>query len=410
MSIQMIGIDHTLAEVDVRSLFSFTQKGAVRAMDRLKNTEGIEGCVILSTCNRMEVWVNVKKDWTGNLYEELCKLKGVNHTLFPEAFVRREGVEAVSHLFRLSSGMKSLILGEDQILTQVKDALSLARENDYADSVLEVLFRMAVTAGKQVKTQVAFPHGSESAVERAVESLKSGGGSIEGKHCMVIGNGQMGLLAARAFADAGAEVFLTVRRYHHGEVSVPEGCRRIDYEERASYLKHCDFLVSATASPHCTLNRETFLEHGYKPGLVAVDLAVPRDLDENIRELDGVVLFDIDDFKSEAGDDKINRAMNQADTIIGRQIAEFDCWMTGKNLVPQIQMIREEAAEDVVLRLGKRIRKTALGEREQEDLKKSIEGAAGKVVNKMLFGLKEYLCPEEFQRCVKGLEQLYGEK
>ena len=131
----MIGIDYNKANVDIRAMFSFTKKNATAAMERLKKIPGIQGCVILSTCNRMELWASTKADWDGTLLEELCKIKEVDPTQYGEYFVQRNEEEAVDHLFHLTSGLKSMILAEDQIITQVKDALTLAREAFVTDNV-----------------------------------------------------------------------------------------------------------------------------------------------------------------------------------------------------------------------------------------------------------------------------------
>ena len=151
MSIGMLGIDHNLAPVDVRAVFSFTRKDAAAAMEALKKEAGVEGCIILSTCNRTEVWVSLPEDWEGSLLEEICRIKGVDSREFAPYFVKRQGEEAVSHLFHLTCGLKSMILAEDQIISQVRDAHALARECYCTDGVLEVLFRKAVTAAKRVK-------------------------------------------------------------------------------------------------------------------------------------------------------------------------------------------------------------------------------------------------------------------
>ena len=172
MSICMVGIDHNKANVDIRALFSFTKKNAAAAMQTWKKISGIHGCVVLSTCNRMELWASTQDDWEGDLLEELCRWKEVDPTQYEEYFVRRKDREAVEHLFHLTSGLKSLILAEDQIITQVKDALAMARENYVTDNVLEVLFRKAVTAGKKVKTNVTFSRANQTAMDQAVEMLR----------------------------------------------------------------------------------------------------------------------------------------------------------------------------------------------------------------------------------------------
>ena len=258
MSISMIGIDHSMAPVDIRALFAFTRKNAGEAMEKLKEQPGIDGCIILSTCNRLEVWTSVDDGAELSLYKELCKLKNINDDQYEIYFTKREGHAAVEHLFYLASGLKSQILGEDQILTQVKDALGIAREHFTTDGALEVLFRMAVTAGKKIKTEVPFSHGNPSVIHQAIEMLDRQGYCVQDKVCMVIGNGEMGKVAAQALREAGADVTVTVRQYRSGMVNIPFGCKRINYGERMDYLPKCDLVVSATASPNFTLREELF--------------------------------------------------------------------------------------------------------------------------------------------------------
>lgn len=409
MSIHVIGIDHNQATVDVRALFSFTKTHSVHAMEQLRQVSGILGCVILSTCNRMEIWASTTDNWGGSLYDELCRIKKVDPDTFAHFFVSRKDREAVEHLFYTACGLKSQIVGDDQIISQVKDALSLARENDFSDSVLEVLFRTAITAGKQVKTRVVFPHGNVSAVARALEQMQESGEKVAGKCCMVIGNGQMGQVSARAFRDAGAKVLITVRQYRHGQVEVPDHCEAIDYMERQAYLGECDYVVSATSSPHHTISVDMIQAANLCKPLILLDLAVPRDIAEDVRDMDGITLYDIDDFKSDLRNEKLEEAKEKAEIILQEHIEEFYGWMESKDVMPRIQYIREEAATDVLLRLKKKIRKLPLEEADRELLMDSIEGAAQKVVNKMLFGLKDAMDQKEFLDCMDGLEQVYEE-
>lgn len=181
MSISMIGIDYSKASVDIRAQFSFTKKNAVTAMESLKEEQGILGCIILSTCNRMEIWVSTEDNWEGSLYEFLCREKGKTENEFREYFTERTEEDAVRHLFYLTTGLKSQILAEDQIITQVKDALSLSREAYCTDNVLEVLFRTAVTAAKKVKTEVVFSRANSSVIYQAMERLEEQGFHLQGK-------------------------------------------------------------------------------------------------------------------------------------------------------------------------------------------------------------------------------------
>ena len=409
MSISMIGIDYKKASVDVRAQFSFTKKNTVAALEDLKKEPGILGCIILSTCNRMEIWASTGEDWQGSLYEFLCREKEKDPREFYKYFVEREEEEAVEHLFYLTSGLKSQILAEDQIITQVKDALALSREAYCTDNVLEVLFRMAVTAAKKVKTQVSFSRANSSVIHQAIERLENQGFSIQGKNCMVIGNGEMGKVTALALKEAGAEVTVTVRQYRSGIVTIPQGCDRINYGERLDFLPKCDLVVSATASPNYTLTMEQ-IENAEIPGhVVLIDLAVPRDIEPSAGTLNNVTLYDIDSFKIDAVSPKLQASLDQAGEILREQQEEFYNWYNGRDLIPRIQEIKADAVEDLNLRIMKILRKTPMEEKDRENLLKAIDTAAGKVVNKMMFDLKDFMKEEEFINCVEGLEKLYEE-
>lgn len=409
MSISMIGIDYKKASVDVRAQFSFTKKNAAAALENLKKEPGILGCILLSTCNRMEIWASTGEDFQGSLYEFLCKEKGKDPREFEKYFVKREEEEAVEHLFYLTSGLKSQILAEDQIITQVKDALALSREAYCTDNVLEVLFRMAVTAAKKVKTQVSFSRANSSVIHQAIERLEDQGFSIQGKTCMVIGNGEMGKVTALALKEAGADVTVTVRQYRSGIVTIPQGCDRINYGERLEFLPKCDLVVSATASPNYTLTMEQ-IENAEIPGhVVLIDLAVPRDIEPSAGVLNNVTLYDIDSFKIDAVSPKLQSSLDQAGEILREQQEEFYNWYNGRDLIPRIQEIKADAVEDLNLRIMKILRKTPMEDSDRENLLKAIDTAAGKVVNKMMFGLKDFMKEEEFINCVEGLEKLYEE-
>ena len=408
MSIAMIGIDYKKAPVDIRSLFSFTKKTASETMARLKEKEGVSGCILLSTCNRTELWISGSLSQE-SLYYFLCQEKDLDEKQYRRYFTGREEEAAIRHLFFLTSGLKSQILAEDQIITQVGDALALSRESYAADGVLEVLFRMAVTAAKKVKTDVIFSRANASVIHQAVRTMEKEGFSVAGKKCMVIGNGEMGKTAALALKEAGGEVTVTVRQYRSGVVEIPAGCRRIHYGERMELLPKCDLVVSATASPNYTLTESLFQGIALDKELILIDLAVPRDIDPALAEKNRIRLYDIDSFKVETPDDKLERSMDAAKKILEEQMEEFFIWYSGRALIPRVQRLQEEVARDLCLRLTKTIRDLAVGEKERKILVQAIDRTAGKVTGKLLYGIRDQVGMKEFTDCVTGLEKLYEE-
>lgn len=408
MGIQMIGIDHSVAEIDIRTIFSFTKKCTAEALERLKQVKGVEGCVLLSTCNRMELWVSTNEDFSDDLYELLCRIREVDPGRYRQYFKRREERDAVHHLFRLAGGLESRILGEDQIVTQVKDALAFARENFATDHVLETLFRQAVTAAKKVKTGIALSPSDQSVVHIAIQTLKAQGYTFEGKKCMVIGNGVMGKLAANQIRRQGADVTVTVRQYRSGIVEIPEKCHRIDYGRRMELFGECDYVVSATVSPNYTLTKELIEEHLQKP-VVLIDLAVPRDIDPQARELEQVTLFDIDCFRDEARSEEQKEAIRQAEACFAEQMDEFYTWYECVDVIPKIQDIKEKVAMDLELRLQKKLRELPVEEEVRVQLREDIESAAIRTMNKLLFGLRDGVERKTFRESLGCLEKIYEE-
>lgn len=410
MSISMIGIDYNRASVDVRALFSFTKKSGAQALLKLKQEEKVQGCILLSTCNRMELWVSGRDLTEDFLYDFLCREKGLEPSEYRSCFVSRRGRDAVEHLLYLTSGLKSQILAEDQIITQVKDALTMARDEYCTDGVLEVLFRTAVTAAKRVKTEVVFSRANASVIFQAIATLEKGGFFIKGRKCMVIGNGEMGKAAAQALAEAGADVTVTVRQYRSGVVNIPCGCSRINYGDRMELIPSCDLVVSATASPNYTITAELFEGAVFEKKPVLIDLAVPRDIDPALAEDSRVAqLYDIDSFKVDAENLPLEESMNRAAEILSEYMEEFYTWLSGRDIIPRVRELQEEVAEDIRLRIIKTVRKTPMEEKDRDRLLQVIDSASAKVAGKLLYGIRDSVGMQEFSDCVAGLEKLYEE-
>ena len=275
MSLCMSGLDYSRAPLAVRERLAFSRQETQKLLRELSRQPGVEGCVLLSTCNRTELYLTGDTETPWRL---LCRCAGAAEPELEDCFVTRTGEDAASHLIQVACGLHSQILGEDQIVTQVRLALELARTEKTAGPVLAALFQRAVTAGKRTRTEVHVSRGVPSMGTRCREILERELGDLSGKRILVIGNGQMGRLAAEVLRDAGAQVSVTLRTYRHGETLVPAGCGAVPYSGRLAAMEGLDALVSATASPHYTLTRQQ-LETVSRPPRLAVDLAVPRDID-----------------------------------------------------------------------------------------------------------------------------------
>lgn len=412
MDITMVGIDYRDAGLDIRGRFSYTKREQEETIKYLRQLEGISGCVLLSTCNRTELVLSYTEEWDQDEKQLFCGLKDMEPEQYVQYLHIRRGMEAVQDLFALAGGLKSQILGEDQILTQMKDAADFSRQFFGTDKILETLFRMAVTAGKEVKTKIVLPSSNHSAPLAAISGLERNGASFQGQKCLVIGNGAMGRLTAQLLLDRGADVTVTIRQYRSGIVDVPPAAGRIDYSKRYEKMPECRYIFSATASPNITITLEKLPVQQLQQDTIFVDLAVPRDIQEEIGTLPGITLYDIDDFGAELPED-VRQSLSDAEILLREKTQEFQNWYDAKDVVPMLLQISEKASEDVMARVTGQIRKSlpVLQEKnEKTDLtaaEEIVRKSVQKVVNKLMFSVRDSVDVSTFRDCVDAMSDLY---
>ena len=317
----------------------------------------------------------------------------------------------MAHLFELGCGLHSKVFGEDQIITQVKDALALAREAGSADTVTEKLFQGAVTAAKKVKSQLHLTAVNRSVAQKAADLLEGRLGGLRGVPCLVIGNGEMGQLMARELVARGADVTMTLRQYKRGDVLIPAGCKIISYADRLDFLQLARVAVSATTSNHHTIkyqDTKELLADGKKR--ILIDLAVPRDISPQVGQLAGVELYDIDTLGGASMDEASNQAVAKAREILGEAEKEFADWYAFRSLVPVVQRAGRLAGEDVAWRTRRLVDDLPLTGEEREELLEEIQRAAGKVACRMLYGLREELDRSLWEPCVTGVARTLEKK
>lgn len=338
------GVDWETAALAERERCAAVANRAHDIVAHAMSFDGIRGVVLLRTCNRFEWYADVEQGVsTQDVAAELMGVVGLPSKA-PSLF-SVSGRAAVSRLMEIASGVRSQILGEDQIISQVREAQKEAREAHVMTPVLETLFRMAVTAGKAVRTKVKFHAVPASSARKAVELVEERLGGLEGKRALVIGNGEMGRLAAELLIGAGASTRITLRSYRHGQTTVPAGCATVPYEERARAIGECDVLVSATKSPHCTVTESMLSGLENRPAII-VDMAIPRDVEEGCGNFDDVELLDMDDLKDDVSDAR-SPQIALARSIIERYIGDFEEWQRNRDLhlatVSQEKRRREDA-------------------------------------------------------------------
>ena len=384
MNIIMSGLEHSLAPISLREQLSFTKLQTAEMVCTIRSFPHVAGCVLISTCNRTELYLSCTQE--ENPGELLCQVAGTEYAPYQHAFVTLSGKKAVEHLMEVAAGLRSRIWGEDQIISQVKGAIAIAREAGATDSVLETLFRSAVSAGKEVRTKVRLTSVPASAASMAVALLKQKLGELQGKKALVIGNGEMGRLSASLLHQEGCQVSVTLRTYRHGETIVPPGCGVVPYEERFQHMEGCDILLSATTSPHYMVTVEQLKEVPALPAIM-VDLAIPRDIQPEVGQLPGVFLYNIDDLGSYLE----NRTVPQeVKDILQAQMENFTRWLKYKDCMTSVESLKQAIVNRIL---------TAKELNEELTEAEIIELSVNKTVDLMVTGLAERITSENLTKC-----------
>ena len=289
-------ITHVKANVeDIEKLHAW-HGGVDKILERLYSHELVEECAVLMTCNRVEVYVVSPKG--SKVLFNFAKMMKVPNLIVD--FLDHE--ETMHHLMRLTSGMESMIVGEDQILGQVKDLYNLAKQTGTTGKMLDTVFSKSIQVGKRVRNETDINRGSVSIGSAAVELADDILGNLEGKTVMIIGAGEMGSLVAKALANKNIKViYVANRTFERAEALACElNGEAIKYDMINEYIRESDVVISATAAPHMVITKEmmegAMKEH--KSDILLIDIANPRDIDESTGEIEGVRLFNIDSLKS----------------------------------------------------------------------------------------------------------------
>ena len=388
MEIVVVGLNHKAAPVEVRERLAFAPARQEEALAALlqRASEG----VILSTCNRTEVYAVVQDAADGA--QAVTDFLGEFHGLTAEAFAPylygKLGEEAVDHLFSVASGLDSMILGEPQILGQVRAAYEIASACHAAGPVLSWAFHHALKVGKQVRSETEISRNAVSISYAAVELARKIFGGLAGRTVLVVGAGKMGELAARTLLDNGLTGVVVTNRTHARAVELAArfGGRAVEFARLPELLAEADVVISSTGASDfvltATLVRQVMRGRRNRP-LFLIDIAVPRDVDPRVQECDDVYLYDIDDLQAvcAANLEERRKEVARARKIIEAELQAFRDWWGSLEVVPTITALRQRAEQIRQAELHKALgRMGDLTERQRS----TLEALTSAIVNKML--------------------------
>lgn len=389
MNILVVGLNHRTAPVELREKLAFTSNVLTEAYAALKARPGVREGVILSTCNRCEVYaVDGGEGGQDGIAGFLAVQHGLPLDRFASSLYTYRGRDAVAHLFRVTCGLDSMLLGETQILGQVRDAYALARECGTLGKITFALFEQALNVGKRAHSETAISQNAVSVSYAAVELAKKVFSSLDGRSVMIIGAGEMGKLTARHLVSSGVrEVIVANRTLEKAtEVARQFGGTAVELKDALRWLQVVDVVISSTGAPHILLRKETIQEamraRRGRP-LFLFDIAVPRDIDPAVQQLHNVFLYDIDDLQAvvEANLRERQHEARNVERIIEEEVRKFEAWFSSLDAVPLIRSLRDKAEAIRRAELERALaRLPELTNRERE----VIEAMTATMVNKIL--------------------------
>lgn len=352
MHIVVLGLNYKTAPVEIRERLTFNQSNLGEAMKKLNAKKSILENVIISTCNRTEIYAVVDQLHTGRYYikEFLSEWFDLQQDDFSPYLFIYEQDGAIEHLFKVACGLNSMVLGETQILGQVRSSFLLGQQEGTTGTVFNHLFKQAITIAKRGHSETDIGANAVSVSYAAVELAKKIFGSLENKHVLIIGAGKMGELAIQNLHSNGAKKVTVINRTFekaHGLASRFGGQAK-SLQELQCALVEADILISSTGANGFVITKEmvqTVEKMRKGKSLFMVDIAVPRDLDPNLADLENVFLYDIDDLEGivQANLQERQKAASKIQLIIESEIVDFKQWLGLLGVVPVISALREKA-------------------------------------------------------------------
>lgn len=390
MEIILVGLSHNTAPVEVREKFCIPREGIKEFLGRMAGIPGAREGVLLSTCNRTEVLsiVECGAEVLTRVKGLLAGIAGVSVDELNSYLYIHRGKDAVRHLFRVSASLDSMILGEPQILGQVKEAYGQAVESRFSGLVLNKLFHRSFFVAKRVRTETKIATQAVSVSYAAVELAKKILGNLEDKRALLIGAGEMSELAARHLTSQGVHEILVTNRTPSRAVELAQklGGKAISFEDFSKELKNVDIILSSTGSPHYIIYYEQLTEviraRKNRP-MFFIDIAVPRDVDPKINEIDNVYVYDIDDLQGivESNKEERKKEIQKAEEIVIQGVEAFNRWLNSLDIVPTILALRGRMEEIRKRELEKTL---SLLKNVSEEERKALDLLTNSIINKIL--------------------------
>ena len=414
--IVLIGINHKTAPVEVRECIAFTEEESVSALRALSGNPFIKEVLIFSTCNRVEVLVVAANkaaaiDATKDYIAEANKIPRAE---FEESLYIHEGDEAVRHIFRVASSLDSMVVGEPQILGQVKDAYRTATEVKASGVILNRLLHRTFFVAKRIRTETGIGDHAVSISYAAVELGRKIFGSLENKNVLLVGAGEMAELAVEhLIRNKAGQIYVANRTFENGvELARQFNGQPIRFEEITDSLERVDILISSTGSPDYVITRDqvkgVIRKRRNRP-LFFIDIAVPRDIDPQVNRLTNSYVYDIDDLQ-DVIDDNIEDRRREAvkgERIVDEAVIHFREWYAGLEVVPTIVALRNKLESIAEAEIKKTLQSNKVPEVSSGAIEKMAAALINKIMHDPTMFLKKDTMPGDKSKHIDTVRKLF---
>ena len=415
MSVLVIGLTYRKAPIELLERFAFDQPALPKALHQLVSSEHVREGVILSTCNRTEVYALVSGFHAGlaELRRFLSEFHHVSVEEFGGVLDSRYEEDAVAHLLSVASGIDSMVVGEPQILAQVRESFRVAGDEGAAGPVLSALFRQAIKVGRRARTETGIGKSVKTFAGAGADLARRALGTLSGKTVLVVGAGKMSDVAAHRIAREGATVLVANRTASRARALAARiGGEELPMTSLAEGLARADLVLSSTGSADPVITRDLAAEALEERGgrlLVLLDLAVPRDVEPSVAELDGVLVRDLDDLREALapGPDQL-REVERVREIVAQEVPRFTRWQRAHHLAPLLEALQargEHVRERELKRAARRLARLSAEERE------AVEALARSIVQKIFHGpvtaVKHAAGTAEGEALARALRELF---
>src|SRR3954464_7657862 len=413
-----LGVSHKTAPLDLRERLSLTEGRAVGALNELTSAAGIHEAVAISTCNRTELYLIVSDpvEAESTALGVLTRQAEIRPTELLGHLYSLRATAAARPLLQVTAGLDSMILGEAEIQGQVKRAYELALVEGATGPILNRMFRGALAAGKRARTETAVGEKGVSIPSVAVELAQRNLGDLSARRVLLIGAGETSELTARALAARGSDAVFIANRGYNRAISLAErfGGNAVRIDELPAQLASADIVVSTTNSPHHLIERsELELIMGQREGspLLLIDLAVPRDIDPECREIEGVSLYDVDEVQAIVERNASGREAEarRAGAILDSELSRFERWLGAQEVMPTVAALRERADSIVAQVLAENAtRWESLSATDRERIEQMARAIANRLLHEPTVRIKGIADREDAYLQVSALRELFG--